>query len=105
MVLYEVRKKLEEINGEIGNFTATIGRTSFKIIDDKLIPTIILKNIKNEDNLIVANHLWQESPILIKNYKQNDKVSFTGKVINYTKSVGSIDYTIDIDLSTINRIN
>lgn len=96
------RTKLKQIGSdERYTFTGVFERTGFKSYRDKYTPTLMLKNIKIDDELL-TDHLWFSYG---KNFQklgkleQGDIVQLNGRVGQYTKGYYTegqkVDYRIE----------
>ncbi|WP_290033869.1 hypothetical protein [Ligilactobacillus cholophilus] len=82
------RTKLKKIGSdERHTFTGVFERTGFKSYKDKYSPTILLKDIKM-DNELLADHLWinyGKNFLKLGKLEKGDLIQFDGRVSTYHK--------------------
>jgi hypothetical protein len=93
-----MRKKLAEINGSFGTFSGMFTRYGIKSANSYK-PTVLLKNIRNEYDDYLADHMWfalSESFILVGELFIDEKIYFSGRIRVYKKHNGKKkDYRIN----------
>ena len=83
-----MRKKLKEIGSEERNtFFATFVRFGYKNGWNGPVETVLLKDIKDKNERMVADHLWlnKTKGFAELNLEEGDSVKFDARVSLYTK--------------------
>jgi len=82
-----MREKLKNIEGSREEFSGIFVRFGFKNGFKGIVKTVLFKDIKNNKNEIVADHLWFNLTKGFDNLKliENDVIRFTARTKKYIK--------------------
>ena len=98
-----MRKKLKEIENERQSFTAVYVRTGNKRLKKTCIKdaTVLIKNVKNKEGKVVADHLWIDNIDDFSKLKlaTGDVISFSAKARAYLKGSWESGKKFDFSLS------
>ncbi len=96
-LIFELRRRLMIINNKKGKkFFARIDkRSKRKDEKGKLIDTLLLKNVYDENYTFVTDHFWLDYDERFSYFQRNDVIFFTADVVSYTKNNKKDDYKLD----------
>ena len=101
--ILELRTNLQRI--KVSNiYTAMIGKYSFRVENEKMIPTLMLRNIKDINNKLVTDHLWMDVYPNFGKFKRYEIVEFEAIPVQYTRANNEKDYTLEIT-KIIKKVN
>jgi hypothetical protein len=96
-----MRNELAKLYGRRAVFTATIGRFGKKPgfgPRPNPIPTVLLKDICDEQDNLLTDHLWVEYGISLQrlDVREQDRIRFNARVTGYNKGVdgNGFDYRL-----------
>lgn len=89
-------------------YTATVGRYGTRITEDGFKPTLLLTNIKLNEQ-VVADHVWVELNSYLRKLgwlHRGDELQFVARVARYSKLLDELghQWTHDYKLSQINHV-
>lgn len=101
------RIKLKQVGSdERYTFTGVFERTGFKSYKDKYTPTLMLKNIKIDDELL-TDHLWLnygKNFLKLGKLERGDIIQFDGRVSEYTKGYYNEDKQKDYQIERPTKV-
>jgi hypothetical protein len=104
MYIYEVRENIKNLEDKIQLFSGIIAKESFRIENNKMVPTIMLRDVRNNKNKLVTEHLWQDKYPLFGKFKRYDIIEFEAEPIEYERANNTIDYSLKIN-KIIKKVN
>lgn len=94
-----MRENLKKINNDRGTFTGVFVRMGSKQGFRGMLQTVLLKDIRGEDGLLVTDHLWfnfTKGFQALREIREGDVIQFDARVKSYEKGYkGSRDDVFD----------
>lgn len=89
-------KELSDISRSARKFWWTAVVDAYSVNEDNGMHVLLLKKVRlRGEQEIKAHHLWLTGADALRfGYKEGTEVEFRGRVVRYTRSDGSEDYTI-----------
>lgn len=102
------RTKLKEIGpDERHTFVGTFVRTGFKSFQNKYSPTLLLKNIRMDGELL-TDHLWMnygKNFLKLGKLHEGDEIQFNGRVGTYVKGYYTKGYSKDYKIERPTKVS